>query len=297
MTIYQLELFVTLAHALNFTKASRLMHITQPAFSRHISSLEEELGIILFDRNKRSVELTAPGKVFLSETKKLLRHYNKGIMLAQQANTGQSGNLSLGFLESTSSFFMPNFIRGFHDTYPKIHLKFDEFNHIDLNEALSTNEVDVAFTTATGIDLIPHIAKKLLFEDYHYIAMHRDHPLASKDSINLSLLEKEPFVIMHPHHSDQGYYFAMQICITHGFTPMIAAEARFINSLLFLIDCKIGIGLLPKHLQHFASPNLRFIPIENHTDPIEVVVAWKNNNSNPCLVHFIKELENYLSNQ
>jgi DNA-binding transcriptional LysR family regulator len=291
VTINQIEFFVSLAKFLNFTKASRAMHITQPAFSRQISNMEEELGIVLFQRNKRSVQLSVAGNAFIREAEKVLIHYNKGIVMAQQAKAGQLGSINIGFLESLAKLFLPDFISNFRDNNPDIHLKFDEFDHTSLAESLRNYEVDIAFTTSEGINLISNITWKSIFVDYHCVVMHRDHPLASNDSINITSLANESFILMNPRNSDQGNNASIQMCLDHGFYPKVVSEASFINSLLFLVDCKEGIAFLPKHLQYMASPNIRFIKLENCTTPIEVIAAWKRNNSNPCLRRFIDEIE------
>ncbi|WP_411682163.1 LysR family transcriptional regulator [Clostridium thailandense] len=120
MNINQFECFVSLAQYLNFTKASRVMHITQPAFSRYISNLEDELGIVLFHRNKRSVVLTEAGKVFLEDVKRMLRHLNNGIINAKQVQNRKSQILKIGFIGPFASYFLPKLLDNIRNTHPNI---------------------------------------------------------------------------------------------------------------------------------------------------------------------------------
>jgi len=294
MNINQLECFISLAETLNFTKASRLMYITQPLFSRQISSLEEELEVTLFYRNKRSVILTDSGKVFLEEAKEIIHHYNNGIIRARQVENGKEGSIKIGFLGPAARPFLPKLVKKIRTKYPNIALKFSEYSHSSITEAIRENEVDVAFTVLEALQSIENLTWKLIYDDCLCVALHKEHHLARNKTINLKDLAKEPFVSMNRKDWGQGYNRVEKICLEHGFSPVIVAEERYLSSLLTLVECEVGYGIVPKSFQKVASKDLSFINIEKFTEPDKVVVAWKNNNNNPFISQFIEEVESLI---
>ncbi|MBV7276430.1 LysR family transcriptional regulator [Clostridium sp. PL3] len=291
MNVNQFECFVSLAQYLNFTKASRAMHITQPAFSRYISNLEDELGIILFYRNKRSVELTEAGKVFLEEVKKMLHHLNNGIINAKQVQNRKSQTLKVGFIGPFASYFLPKLLTNIRNTHPNVGLKISEYSHSNLIESIRNNEVDVAFTASFQLESIADITWKTIYEDCYNVVLHREHPLACNDTVNLKDLSREPCIFMNSKEWSQGYKRVENICLKHGFSPIVVSEEQYITSVMTLVECRVGYAILPKVFQILASPELRFIKIEKFNEVSEEVIAWKKNNSNPCIPIFIDEVE------
>lgn len=291
MNINQFECFISLAQYLNFTKASRAMHITQPAFSRYISNLEEELGIILFYRDKRSVTLTEAGKVFLEEVKKMIHHLNNGIINAKQVQSGKSCTLKVGFIGPFASCFLPKLLENIQKNHPNIGLKISEYSHSNLIEAIRNNELDVAFTASFQLDSIADVTWKTIYEDCYHVVLHRDHPLAYKDTVNLQELSREPCVFMNPKDWFQGYKRVENICLKHGFSPIVVSEEQYITSVMTLVECKVGYAILPKVFKVLAPPGVRFIKIEKFNELSEEVIAWKKSNANPSLHVFIDELE------
>lgn len=291
MNIKQLECFISLAETLSFTKASRQMYITQPSFSRHISSLEDELGIVLFYRNKRAVMLTDAGKVFLEEAKKVIYHYNNGIIRARQVERGKEGRIKIGFLGPAARPFLPKLVKNFRTKYPNIALELSEYSHSSITEAIIGDEVDVAFTVLVALNSIEDLEWKHIYDDCLCVVLHREHHLANKGSINLKDLAKEPFVSMNRKDWGQGYNRVEKICLEYGFSPIIVSEERYLSSLLTLVECEVGYGIVPKSFQKVASKDLRFINIEKLNESDKVVAAWKKYNNNPFMPQLIEEVE------
>ncbi|MBS4024073.1 MAG: LysR family transcriptional regulator [Clostridia bacterium] len=293
MDIKQLECFVSLANTLNFTKSSTLMYISQPAFSRHITKLEEELGTVLFHRDKRSVTLTPFGEVFLEEAEKMIMHYNNGITLAKQAESGLFGSLKIGFHNFTLDEFLPSLITSFRSSFPNIGLILNGYSHSELSEAIRNGKVDFVYTASNELPRISGITSKIIAKHSFCAVMHQDHPLAANTRINAADLKNEPFILMDRKESAQGHNINMQICLNHGFSPLVVSYARFVTTVLVLIDCKVGISILPNSFKNLASPRIRFVPLEN-IDSFREIVAWKKDNPNPCMPYFIDELQKVL---
>lgn len=294
MNINQLECFISLAETLSFTKSARQMYITQPSFSRHISSLEEELEVTLFFRNKRAVMLTDSGKVFLEEAKKIIYHYNNGILRVRQVENGKEGSIKIGFLGPAARPFLPKLIKKIRNKYPSISLKFSEYSHSSITEAIRNNEIDIAFTVLVALQSIEDLVWKYIYNDCLCVVLHKEHYLANKDTIDLKELANEPFVSMDRKDWRQGYNRVEKICLEHGFSPVIVAEERYLSSLLTLVECEVGYGIVPRCFQKVASKDLSFINIEKFNEPDEVVVAWKKSNNNMFIPMFIEEVEKFI---
>jgi DNA-binding transcriptional LysR family regulator len=291
MEMRQLKYFASVAEYLNFTEAARHLYVAQSAVSQQIAALEKELGVSLFQRNKRSVKLTNAGQVLLKETQFLLSRMNEAVEKARQADAGLIGTLRIGFLGYTERIFLPPLIRRFRKLYPQIELKLDKYHHGELIEMLSNEELDIGFTLAFGIEPVSSLDFQTIFQENIAVVMHEDHPMASLKTVDLAALASEPFVVLNRRESPQGYQQTLQICSNHGFTPKIEHEPRLMQTLLMLVDAGLGISILPLSAQLQASDTLRFISLKEQQRGHELVAAWKKNNTNPSIPLFLNEIE------
>ncbi|MDW7671103.1 MAG: LysR substrate-binding domain-containing protein [Bacillota bacterium] len=291
MEMRQLKCFASVAEYLSFTEAARHLYVAQSAVSQQIAALEKELGVSLFQRNKRSVKLTNAGQVLLKETQFLLSRMNEAVEKARQADVGLIGTLRIGFLGYTERIILPPLIRRFRKLYPQIELKLDQYHHGELIEMLSNEELDIGFTLAFGIEPVSSLDVQTIFQENISVVMHEDHPMASLKTVDLAALASEPFVVINRRESPQGYQQTLQICSNHGFTPRIEHEPRLMQTLLMLVDAGLGISILPLSAQLQASDTLRFIPLKEQQQGHELVAAWKRNNTNPSIPLFLKEIE------
>ncbi len=291
MDLRQLRYFIEVAEHLNFTEAAKHLYIAQSAVSQQIADLEKKLGVQLFIRNKRSVQLTNAGSVLLKEAIQLINKSEEAIKKTRQAELGIIGNLSIGFLGYTEKIFLPYLIRRFRGNYPQIDLHIDQYNHGMLIEALNIGELDIGFTLGFGVDKISGLERKNIFTEKLSVVMYRDHPLADKSSIKISDLADERFIVLNRQESPQGFNQTLLICANNGFSPNIVSEPRLLSAVLMLVDTGMGIAILPKSLKLYSSPSLHFVDIDGGQDEYELVVAWKKTNMNKSISLFLNELE------
>jgi DNA-binding transcriptional LysR family regulator len=297
MDIRQLRYFITVAEHLNFTKAANQLYVAQSAISHQIADLEEQLGVKLFIRNKRSVQLTPAGSVFLKEAIEIVEKTTGAIEKAKQTDAGIIGSLSIGFLTVHVRSFLPEVIKQFRELYPKIELHLNHFPSKMLKESLEEGELDLAFTLPAGLHRIEEIETLTVAREPYCIVMHKNHPLSSKKKIKLSDLASEPFIIHNRQASPVGSYdFIVHLCEQSGFTPRIVNQPRFVDTVPILVESEMGISILPKSFEAYSSSSLRFVEMEgvkNHD--CELVVAWKKNNLNPSIPLFLEVLEKKLT--
>ncbi|WP_342431290.1 LysR family transcriptional regulator [Neobacillus sp. FSL H8-0543] len=291
MDIRPLRYFISVAEHLNFTEASKELFVAQPAVSQQIAQLEKKLGVKLFHRDKHSVRLTNAGTVFLKNAKEIIEKIDESIVNAQQAEEGFIGTLNIGILNIPVRDFLPLLIRKFRQKYPRVNIRLN-YHHLGrIIEKLKADELDIAFTLSPGMQNIGGIESKTLWSQPHSIILHQDHPLANRTSINIAELADEPFVMVDRQEAPPGFDLLLAACGNHGFSPNIVSTAARIEAVLMMVDSDIGIAILPKYLQFFAPPSLRFIDIEGDNLSIDVITSWKKINNNPTLSLFIEELE------
>jgi DNA-binding transcriptional LysR family regulator len=292
MDIRQLRYFITVAEHLNFTKAANQLYVAQSAISHQIADLEEQVGVKLFIRNKRSVQLTPAGAVFLKEAMEIVEKTSGAIAKAKQTDAGLIGSLSIGFLSVHVRSFLPQVIKQFRELYPKVELHLNHYPSKMLKESLEEGEIDIALTQPSGLDRIEEIEIKTVAKERYCIVMHKTHPLANNKKIKLEGLAKEPFIIHNRHDSPIGSYdFIVHLCEQNGLTPRIVSQPRFVDTVPILVESELGISILPKSFEAVSSPSLRFIEIDGlEGHDFELVMAWKKNNLNPSISLFLNVL-------
>ena len=281
MDIRPLRYFIAVAEHLNFTEASKQLYVAQPAVSQQIAYLEKKLGVKLFHRTKHSVQLTNAGSVFLKDAREIIKKIDESIENAHQAEEGLIGTLNIGLLSVPVRDFLPPLIRKFRHKYPKVNIRFNYYHVGKIIEKLKADELDIAFTLSLGLQSIGGLEYKTLWTQPHCIIMHQDHPLANRKSINIAELAHESFVMLDRQESPPGFDLLLAACANHGFSPNVVNTASRIEAVLMMVDADIGITILPKYLQLYASPTLRFIDIEGDDLKVDVLASWKKTNKNP----------------
>ena len=186
MNLYHLRYFVTLAHLEHYTKAADVLAITQPSLSHAISSLEEELGVKLFEKNGRNVSLTKYGKSFLEDVEQTLNRLDSSVNGLQLAGKGE-GQIDVAFLRTLGVDFMPKIIRSFLNANKGKQIHFNLFCDKvltgDILTGLKEKKYDIGFCSKFDdeplIEFIP-VAKQDLV-----VIVPPEHPLAEKSEIHL----------------------------------------------------------------------------------------------------------------
>jgi DNA-binding transcriptional LysR family regulator len=286
MNIKQLNYFVAVATHLSFTKAAKTLFVSQPALSKQIAELEKEVGVQLFVRSRHAVKLTPAGGAFLRQAIHLLNEWSEGVETARRISRGTVGGLAVGFLGPPLRMLLPAIVRDFRDRYPKIDIRLKEMNKGPLLDDLLSGKLDTIFTMNLGISGIKNLAHEHIYTDDTYVVLPDSHPRARDRVLRLQDLASEPFVFISRQESPQGFYATYELCLNSGFTPNIVAETDFIETVLVLVECGIGISVLPGCLKPFAGPSLRFVPLVGGSI-FEVVVVWDTTNPNPSVPLFL----------
>lgn len=286
MTLNQLESFLVLAQRLNFTQAAEDLFISQPALSRMISALEQELNIQLFYRSSRSVSLTPAGKAFAQECPRILDSCRSGVDAAMLAQQGFRGEVSIGILRDTFDGNAVQLYRRMAEEYPKIRIFFRELSHSDLIRAFMAGEVDAIINYGEPLPQ-ENTESVILRRDRQCAVVPVESPLARAHSLRMEDLRDEDFVIMSRTSSLPGHGIVWKMAAEAGFMPRVVAEANYVPSLLMLVACGMGVSTLTDDLEYLAKGMVRFIPLVGV--PLSChAFAWRRDNRNPSLPYVLE---------
>lgn len=284
MNVFQIECFLALAEALNFTKAASSLYVSQSSLSRTISSLESELGAQLLVRTKRSVRLTEAGKAFAEECPGLVSVFRNSINKVRLTVDGKRGNINFGIQRDVFEYFSVDLIRDFQKEYPDIHIDIQPHTISDLLRRVSDGFLDAVI--AAGDPPSSQIKRLLINIRQECVALPLDHPMANRLSIKMEELKEENFIAMSPMVSSSGYNLLIRHAFLADFTPKIVAHVDCVPSAMMLVACGKGVCILYKDLSAYAYDRIRFVPL--NVEPFERYLMWNGASQNPCL-HLLTE--------
>jgi DNA-binding transcriptional LysR family regulator len=287
-----LRTFLIAAEEGHFGKAAKRAHLSQPALSRQISNLEEEIGAALFARVGRGVELTSAGETFVEHARRCLRHYESGVLAAKRASSGLGGELRVGFVSpAIYANIVPRLISSFRDRAPGVSVSLDEFSSQPQARAIENGELDVAFLhpPIPGIELELHVLLRQRF----VAALPAKHPLASKDALHARELASEPFIIFPRERGPGLYDRTITACQMAGFSPDIVQEATRMQTIISLVAAGIGVAILPHSVMNLSQEGTVYRELLDVEEEGLLAAAWSPENTNPTLAVFLEIVKTF----
>jgi len=285
LNLRQLRYFVVLAEELSFTRAADRLHISQPPLSQQIALLEDELGVKLFVRSSRRVELTEPGRVFLNDIRATLDRIKSATVRVRAIEQGLAGRIELGLSSSHFLGPLPRLIFRYSRTHPKVTVTLNEMRPIDQLDALLERRIDVSISRAPVDDRV--LCSLPLWKDPAVVALPLGHRLAEREELRIADLKKERFVLLRR----EGSPFARNIyqcCAEAGFMPHIAQTVEEIPAQLYLVAAGLGVAIVPQS----ASARLNDIASRKLADTImnsDVYAVMRRDNQKKALDAFLEE--------
>lgn len=292
MNLQQIQYFLALADELHFWKTSEKVFITQSALSRHIKSLEQELGIQLFERDKRNVKLTNAGEFLRMEFAKLLTDFESVTRHAKQIAAGEVGTIRIGHPASITFSVLPKILGGLAEQHPNILVQMLEVDSVDVDSFLLTHRIDLAFNRE--VPKTKELKSKMLMTENFALVVSVNHAINQMKKINLSALKDEWFVL--PSLAGKSEHSAQLRAIFDeaGFTPRVRFESDFGATLLGLVAKGLGISVMPFSYSHYLTEEVRFIKIPATSS---LYAIWCARDKNTVLENFLKVIENSTKNK
>jgi DNA-binding transcriptional LysR family regulator len=263
MELRHLRYFVAVAEELHVTRAAARLGIAQPPLTQQIKALEQELGVLLFDRSGRGVTLTSAGLSFLDDARRILAQVAQAGVRARDAAVGRLGRLRVGFTESASFHpLVTRAFRAFQAAYPEVELSLIEQPSTELVAALAAEALDCAFVRPP-FPSKRQVAFETVAEEAMVAALPVDHPLADRQALHLADLREEHF-ILYPRRVRPGLADAViEACRRSGFEPNIGQEAPQLSSTINLVAAGMGVSIVPESMSQARAQAVRYLPVSD----------------------------------
>jgi DNA-binding transcriptional LysR family regulator len=290
MELRYLRYFVTVAERQNFTRAAEELHVAQPAVSQQIKALEDELGVALLLRTKRSVKLTAAGHAFLSEAKEILAHAELAKQVARRAARGEIGSLSIGSFSSAVAGFLSELIQEYRQKFPAVRVHLFEMTPEQQLEGFSRAKIDVGFTRPLSTQHEKGFEQWLIYRDRLLLAVPQSHRLAKGKLGVLEKFAQEDFVLFKRSEAPLLVDSMTQLCARAGFTPRLVSEPPMMQTVLMGVAAGIGVSLVPGCVRSFRQPGVVFLPIRPVSPPIDLVLVRPRGEVSPTVSAWLELL-------
>ncbi len=291
-SIRQLEYFVALSETLNFREAAESCHVTQPALSMQIRELERELGVTLFERDRRKVFLTQAGKEAVEKARRVLENIDQLVEKAASVQKPLSATLRLGVIPTVAPYLLPRFVSPLHRDYPDLKLLIREEKTDRIMKQLQVGELDLVIVALESE--LGDVETRPIFEDPFMVAVPSEHPFVNKSVIAPEELEGEPLLLLEDGHCLRDQ--TRPICDSAGACELAEFKASSLLTLIQMVETGVALTLLPKLATEVETQHLDNVTLVPFTEPVPsrtVGVAWRKSspreNEYELLVEIIKQ--------
>lgn len=284
LNMMTIQYFVTVADTGNMTKAAGELYLTQPTLSRQIAALEQTLGVTLFNRTKGGVELTERGKVFYKECRELLDAYNLFSSKAFEFRNMTVGSITTGFYKQNEVDAI-NLNNEFFKLYPNVDVRGKKMGGLNYYEELAMKNCDCIFVYEEELDPSEKEIERERVQQLEFrLMVSRANPLSERDSVKLSELANEKFILPSERSNPRKNRHLMEVIQKYGgFTPTVADTAVYY--LDYVMRCVYHNAVYVSPFIPFVGeyPQVKFLKLEDYDEPYNIDLVWMKANKNPIL--------------
>jgi DNA-binding transcriptional LysR family regulator len=288
MELRHLRYFVAVAEAENVSRAALKLHVSQPALSRQIRDLEEELGFLLLERSAKSVRLTEAGRVFLSESRAALQRVDDGVKAARSAALGSRAELHVGYAPTLTARVLPSALRAFQAEMPTVRVKLHDLSSEEMLAGLRDSSLHLAFMVRVAPASMRGLHFEELLREPLRLAVAPSHALARRKTVSLADAVREPFFAYS--RKDYPDYHEMLAAVfeTLKARPRVVEEHDGVSSLISSIETGSGVAVVPESISCTSGPRLRLLPLSPDPTPLCVGVLLTKGASSPAVARFVE---------
>ncbi len=276
MNLQQLGYFVAVARTRSFTRAAEDCFVAQPALSQQIRKLEEELGLPVFERRRRGVDLTLAGTAFLGYAEQVLKLVAESKQHISDLQRVRHGAISVMCLPTTATYWLPGIISEYHSQYPDIDIHIHEHAGCTPDDfAKSLYDVGIVQVGESSEHRAPEIRAERLFVDEQLLVVPAGHRLAGNEgqaAIPLKETAGEPFILPKPACGMSRTI--SQAFSDAGFVPRVRLETSQIEAVCEMVSAGLGIGLMPAMAMSRSHPGVRWRRLRNPVPRRTIALAW-----------------------
>ncbi|OZE95480.1 LysR family transcriptional regulator [Rhodococcoides fascians] len=283
MDVEQLRAFLAVAEELHFGRAAARLHVAQPPLSRTIKQLEKHLDATLFDRNTRSVRLTASGQALIGPARAVLEAMRSAEDAVKSADGGETGRVKIAFAGVSTHRMVARLARVVRSQHPGLELELSSQNFAQpAMKRLLNGDTDIALGRW---DVIPSgIECEIVLRDHLVVAFADTHPLADARHVRIDRLATEQFVSLPLHEGSVLPDRLRRLADAHGFVADVVQIAPDTQTALALVAAEVGCHLtLASVADNVTDPHVVFVPLDDTTADVDMRAAWRRDNTNPAL--------------
>lgn len=293
MTISMLKEFIALAEHLNYTAAANKLFISQPTLSKHINSMEEELGTALLERTRHGVKLTEAGQRLLTAAGQIAEIYDDAVSDLAFYSAGIHGELKMGVLSHDATNIITPVIQSLARALPTVRISIQTHQPSTALNALRSGAIDVADVFYTdGMAGKSSLSFYPVCSEGFSVLLPRDHHLASREVISLKDLDHERFVW---HHSDPALVnYEKKLLKAHKVRVSQEFFADQVDMLPLAVVIHQAVSIVNRRASDLLNQNIIARDIADEDFKVPIAFAWKKSNNNPCLKPFLECLRKYV---
>ncbi len=287
MELRHLKYFVIAAQELSFSRAAARLFISQPALSRQIKDLEDELSVLLFERKSQGLKLTEAGKFFLEQAKDILNRSHVAVQTLKAHYTNTLELLVVGYIPTILQTFLGQTLHHFGQAYPEVAVRLQELPPAQQVQALRDGAIDIAFMGNPPDELDEEFTVKCVKKVPIAALLPQTHPLANRSSIHLAELASEKFIGMSeetfPGRNDR----IRDTCRCAGFTPNLHLFADSHASMIALVGAGQGVAVMPNEAEALPHPQVVFMPLHHPIYYARSTAMWRKETPTKSLEKFL----------
>jgi len=289
MELRHLRYFLAVADALNFSRAAERLRVAQPALSRQVHDLEEQLGFRLFERSTAKVQLTEAGRFFQHEVGKLLMQLDIAVTGAQRIAKGTTSNFRIGTDWNTARLFVTDAARELHQRHPELSIDFVELPGYEHTQAIRDQRIDVGFVSGRLLTPRKDIDYRLLCTCPIKAILPMEHPLANQTEVRLRDLKAERWITIREEEIPGFRILLLQVLKPAQFTPKFGRSARSFEGMLAFVATGEGIALLPEIFLPPQPAGLHYVGTD--CAPWEICAVWSKDQADAHVPVFLEILQ------
>lgn len=285
--LWQLRYFIALAERLHFGRAAEALHISQPPLSRAIRGLEAQLGVTLFLRTRRRVELTPEGARLLEEARRLLSQVEHSVQALRRMASGEEGRVRIGFVSLADYGVLPGLLKAYKAARPGVHLALREMLSPEQAAALASGELDFGL-------LLPPVAEApglehVVVQREHFVAaLPARHRLArGRGKLAVSELAGEPLVMVPRDIAPGLYDIVAGLAARGGISLNVAQEAIQMQTVVSLVSSGLGAAIVPASVANLGRRGVAYRELADPHPRLDVWLAWRRGALNATQREFI----------
>jgi len=292
MELRHLRYFVAVGEEQHYGRAARRLRVAQPALSRQIQDLEADVGFKLFERLPRGVKLSAAGKHFLQDARRILLEVKEAAGRAGRVARGLSGTLRVGFAENASwRGVVPDSFRRFREQQPDAELQLQPAASLELLEAIRSGRLDAGFVNFMPKS-DPELDQLPVAIQHVELAAPKRHALTKLKKLRLRHLTDAPFVWFPRWANPVFYDRLMHECYRGGLkSPRIVQEGLNEATILSLVSTGLGVGWVVGTARWRSPETVVILPVVDLNMPLPLALAWRRDNTSTLLANFIAEVQ------